>query len=314
MTGPSAKRWRVSAIIPVYNRSARLIRSLRSVLNQDASGVDLEVIVVDDGSTEEIRLDDMAGKVKLLRLNKNSGPAAARNFGVLASQGELIAFLDSDDIWLKNKLENQIRLFERTAQPDRLGLSAIVSQFLYLKSTHPGQIELRIPRPAATLESYAQGCWSSPGSTLLVHRQAFEVVGTYDEGLRRLEDFDWLFRFGRLGGVTSVVDQPGAYITPSRSANVASIDACCSYILEKFKAVGSPPLPPDVRATLEAYLAFEQAAAAKHAGEYNRFSKHIFRSLWSDPVWLWKLYILDLACTKHDVTTQFSNLLTQQVD
>lgn len=95
----------VSVVIPTHNRSVLLRAALDSVYNQTFT--ELETIVVDDGSTEDLR-GVVAGhptRPQLIRSPDQAGPAAARNCGVRAANGEFIAFLDSDDLWLPTKLE-----------------------------------------------------------------------------------------------------------------------------------------------------------------------------------------------------------------
>lgn len=102
----------VSVIIPTYNREKIIIKSVQSVLNQTYSN--LEVIVVDDGSTDNTQLE--LKKIKDPRLKiiyqNNKGACAARNNGIKNSNGKYIAFNDSDDIWLKNKLEKQMQVMQ----------------------------------------------------------------------------------------------------------------------------------------------------------------------------------------------------------
>lgn len=95
----------VSVVIPTHNRSALLRAALDSVHNQTFT--DYEVIVVDDGSTEDLRavISGHPARPQLIRSPDQSGPAAARNCGIRAANGEFIAFLDSDDLWLPTKLE-----------------------------------------------------------------------------------------------------------------------------------------------------------------------------------------------------------------
>ena len=105
----------ISVIIPVYNGASSLHRSLRSVLSQTLS--DFELIVVDDCSTDDSAdvlrsyqaLDD---RVRLFSTTKNSGPGIARNVGLRNARGRYIAFLDSDDFWMRNKLERQVQSFD----------------------------------------------------------------------------------------------------------------------------------------------------------------------------------------------------------
>lgn len=100
----------VSVVIPFYNRPVETINALKSALSQSYKNT--EIILINDGSTEDISSIENFVKqytnVKLINAKKNSGPALARNIGIKASTGEYIAFLDSDDEFLENKLEHQL--------------------------------------------------------------------------------------------------------------------------------------------------------------------------------------------------------------
>ena len=105
----------VSIIMPNYNSAQFIAESIRSVLAQTYKNWDL--ILVDDHSTDDsvkvieaLVADDK--RIKLIKLSKNSGPAVARNMAIEEAKGRYIAFLDSDDLWLPNKLEKQIEFME----------------------------------------------------------------------------------------------------------------------------------------------------------------------------------------------------------
>ena len=102
----------VSVIIPTYNRAAKAARAVSSVLFQTFS--DYEVIVVDDGSSDGTReaLAPFGRRIRVLSHGENRGVSAARNSGIRASQGSLVAFLDSDDYWFPEKLSTQAAFFE----------------------------------------------------------------------------------------------------------------------------------------------------------------------------------------------------------
>lgn len=142
----------VSVILPVYNRSATLRESMRSVLVQ--SYEDLELIVVDDCSTEDIKqivdsFDDP--RVVYTRHEVNGGVSAARNTGLGLARGTYIAFQDSDDLWLPQKLEKQVALMEELG-PNHGAVTH--SKVLYggaADGTYgPGKVSLR-PPPAGRL-------------------------------------------------------------------------------------------------------------------------------------------------------------------
>lgn len=174
-----------SIVIPTYGREALVHEAVRTVLAQTFQ--DFEVIVVDDGSPQPIRLSLADDRVRVLRHQTNRGPSAARNTGIAAARGELVAFLDSDDLWFPRKLELQAALMEDAA------CGACVTGFDY--DTEEG-FTVEIPRrPRSWLRELALGCRLSPGSTLVVRRACYETVGGYDERFPRHEDLDWLLRF-----------------------------------------------------------------------------------------------------------------------
>ncbi len=105
--------WRISVVIPAFNRAGVLLDAVASVLRQTLPA--FEIIVVDDGSTDDTPrvTASLPPPVRVIRQD-NRGVAAARNTGILAARGEWIAFLDSDDIWLPSKLEEQTACVART--------------------------------------------------------------------------------------------------------------------------------------------------------------------------------------------------------
>ena len=111
---------RISVIIPAYNREATVGRAVRSALGQTLEP--LEVLVVDDCSVDDTCkvVDAMAAedrRIKLIREERNRGGAAARNRGILEAEGELVAFLDSDDEWMRNHLERRLAVLRDDPQP-----------------------------------------------------------------------------------------------------------------------------------------------------------------------------------------------------
>jgi len=118
----------ISVIIPTYNRPEFTARAVRSALAQTHR--DLEIIVVDDGSKDTVSAAAWGEdpRVRMLRHETNRGVGAARNTGVRAARGEVVAFLDSDDYWLPEKLASQMELFTR--QPDAANV-VVYSTYYY---------------------------------------------------------------------------------------------------------------------------------------------------------------------------------------
>jgi peptidoglycan/xylan/chitin deacetylase (PgdA/CDA1 family) len=166
----------VSVIVPAYNEAAGIERTVRSLV--ESSYPTLEVIVVDDGSTDST--SDVAARypVRLIR-QPNGGQGAAKNSGVTAARGALVAFLDGDDLWFPPKLSRQVELLE--ARPEAHGALARLEVLLEPGVQHP-------PWLARTRE-YP---WFPP-SAWLVRRSALEAAGPFDEDLV-LPDFDWMLR------------------------------------------------------------------------------------------------------------------------
>ena len=186
----------VSIIIPVYNRELLLKRALQSVFQQ--SFKKFEVIVVDDGSTDNLEgvLKNFSDpRLKIIKHSNNRGAAAARNTAIKAAQGDLIAFLDSDDEWCPTKLEEQISHFDHIKKTNPRIMGSFTWFFLYRES---GFVELRKFKKITNWKYYfLGGCLISPGSTFLVDKKSYESVGFYDESLKQLEDWEWLLRFSK---------------------------------------------------------------------------------------------------------------------
>lgn len=127
------KRPLLSAVIPTWNRAQLVCDAIESALSQKPGGV--EVIVVDDGSQDNTTGDlerRFGSRICLLRMPHRCGVGAARNVGVSHASGELLAFLDSDDLWLPGKLEAELGVFQRFPEAE-----AIVSDSLTFEEGQP---------------------------------------------------------------------------------------------------------------------------------------------------------------------------------
>ncbi|MEX0783302.1 MAG: glycosyltransferase family A protein [Dehalococcoidia bacterium] len=182
----------VSVVIPVYNGERFLGEALDSVARQTVQPD--EVIVVDDGSTDSTPTILAAQPGHRVVTTTNRGPAAARNTGVAASSGDLVAFLDADDWWLPQKLEVQLGLFEGAPSA---GL-ALCHLMFHFESSVPGWMS-RID-PAIAHPAFIPSAW-------LMRRQAWELVGPFNESLRTAEDVDWMARARDLGVEFAVADE-----------------------------------------------------------------------------------------------------------
>ena len=192
----------VSVIIPAYNRAHTVGRSVDSVLYQTYRP--LEVIVVDDGSTDGTAAAlDVFGNRIIVISQPNGGPSSARNHGVANSKGEFIAFLDSDDTWSPEKLERQVRLMV-SAGPQ---VPCCVCNARCMVDGLSVGTSFEIAEVNCDL---AVGYWMNPAELIstrfllfnqvvVIRREAFVEVGGFKEHMRLLEDHDLAFRLSLLG-------------------------------------------------------------------------------------------------------------------
>jgi glycosyltransferase involved in cell wall biosynthesis len=178
----------VSVIVPTFNRRDVLPRALDSVLKQRGAGL-VELIVVDDGSTDEtaalVRAD--YPQARLLR-QENRGVSAARNVGIQAAQGEWIALLDSDDYWLEGKLARQL-----TAIAEQPELRLCHTEEIWIRNgVRVNPMKKHQKSGGSIYQRCLPLCCISP-SSVLIHRTVFDEVGLFDETLPACEDYDlWL--------------------------------------------------------------------------------------------------------------------------
>jgi glycosyltransferase involved in cell wall biosynthesis len=166
----------VSVIVPAYNAEAFIAETLDSAFAQDFRP--LEVIVVDDGSTD--RTAEIAGRyeVQLVR-QPNRGPAAARNAGLARARGDYIAILDADDVWPEDRVSCLVEAL-RSGADIAFGLSQI---FLTPGQPKPEHFPERVTEPV-----------QNHMAAMMTRRAVFELVGGFDEDLRLSEDVDWFMR------------------------------------------------------------------------------------------------------------------------
>jgi glycosyltransferase involved in cell wall biosynthesis len=180
---------KVSVIIPAYNSETFIKDSIQSVINQDYQNI--EIICVDDGSTDNTKNQVMNNFPCVLYFyQENKGPAAARNLGIKKSTGEYIAFLDSDDVWLPEKISMQMEKIFRNPKITiihtniNIKMNGQIRDTAYPTDHQEGKIFENL-----LLQNGSVVC-----STLLVKKECIEKVGYFDEELRTSEDVHLLLR------------------------------------------------------------------------------------------------------------------------
>ncbi|NJE05554.1 glycosyltransferase [Thermococcus sp. M36] len=184
----------VSVVIPTYNRANLLKRAIESVLNQGFR--DFELIVVDDASsdnTPEVVESIEDGRIRYIRLKKNSGGPVARNTGIKKARGKFIALLDDDDEWLPNRLNVQVKKFENLSRE----VGVIYGGFYYVSQQDGRILGKRLPRYRGNVYGHLlrENFIGSP--TLLIRRKCFKRAGLFDPKLTSSQDWDMWLRIAK---------------------------------------------------------------------------------------------------------------------
>lgn len=183
----------VSVIIPTYNRMGTLERSIESVLKQ--TYVDFELLIIDDGSndgTEEYVCGLQDERIRYYRNESNMGPSASRNKGAALAKGEYLAFQDSDDEWLPDKLQEEL---------DAMMQSEIDIGMVYHEMQEaelPGEIipskDMRDCDKSGKVLNYMLLYPFVGLQAALIRKECFDACGGFDETLKSLEDYEFFLR------------------------------------------------------------------------------------------------------------------------
>ena len=229
----------VSIVIPTYNREQVIGRSIVSVLNQTYPY--FELLIVDDGSVDQTKqvVEQISDeRIHYIALDKNQGVGHARNIGMQEAKHDFIAFLDSDDEWMPEKL--QLQMEKMLNSPERLGAvycrmdtmsrktgeRHIYPPMSLNKENMEGQIFNQL------LEKNLIGM-----PTLLIRRECMEKVGGFKESLKCLEDYEWILRIAEVYRI-GLVDQPLLRVyklAGSISSNVGAYVLTRCYLISKYR-------------------------------------------------------------------------------
>lgn len=218
------KRPLVSAIVPAYNAERYLAAALESIFAQEYRPI--EIIVVDDGSADGTA--DIVRFFKEVRYiyQTNQGQAMAMNVGIAAARGELIAFLDADDLWAPNKLSVQI---DYLLEHPQIGyVIARMQNFL-----EPGT---QLPQRARKDHSLADYAALSVG-TLVARKTIFEQVGDFDSSYPHAKDVDWFVRAKQVGIRMAILSEVLLYRRLHESNLSYQTEAVTSEFLQVVKSL-----------------------------------------------------------------------------
>ena len=226
---------KISVVIPTYNRANTIIKSIESALNQSYP-VD-EIIIVDDSSTDDTGLrvkgvnDD---RIKYFFLEQNRGAAGARNYGVSQAMNDMIAFLDSDDVWHPDKTEKQVGLKKENSDL-RLIYTAYARIYDSSREIYPdlsGNTRLDGDMLSQILYENTVGT-----PTILMEKTLFDEIGGFDEGLRSLEDWDLVIRAAQKTdfGVIPEVLVDAMYLNDGVTSNIDEYFKSRCRMIEKYR-------------------------------------------------------------------------------
>jgi glycosyltransferase involved in cell wall biosynthesis len=227
----------VSVVLPTYNRAATLERAIHSVLNQTFS--DLELIVVDDGSTDGthgvLACHERRGNVRVIATN-HSGCAAARNIGVRRSRGRYIAFQDSDDEWEPNKLAAAMSALDGTGPDTGVFYSDMM---MILRDGRSAVLASPEVTPGALIDErtldYQVRCIGIQSA--VIKRECFERAGYFDEALPRLIDLELFIRLaGAYRFVRSAEPLVKYHFGDGISSNTEALVRARRHLLQKYGA------------------------------------------------------------------------------
>lgn len=222
----------VSVVVPAYNAEATLLSTLKSVLDQTLTNI--EVLVIDDGSvdrTSEIARS-LGGAIRCI-VQENSGVSLARNRGIQTARGRYVALLDADDAWHPDKLRKQVSLLD--AHPNVMGTYVGV-----LRVSVEGDIIEHLPARefddlCQSLLLHSSVIPSSP-SSLVLRREVFELVGLFDPAFSQCADWDFLIRASLKVRLAPVDEWLVRYRTAvgNMSSDIALLENDTFGVLDKF--------------------------------------------------------------------------------
>ncbi len=275
----------VSVIIPTYNNGRFIADAIQSVLQQTFNIH--EIVVVDDGSTDKTEdiVRSFGDKVRYIKQH-NAGVSAARNTGIENTTGEIIAFLDADDIWLSEKIEKQVAKF---AEDEQVGLVHCAMREFDDQTGETIAMHLEggegwVAKDIALLE---KPVIAGPGGSIVVRRDVIEDVGGFDTRLKNGEDWEFCLRVAKKYKVGFVREPLVDYRNHGGNAtkNVSEMER--STLIAWAKAFDTDD-ENMLRLRRRSYGNLHKVLAGSYlqSSRYSDFFRNILKSLWYRPSYL----------------------------
>ncbi len=276
----------ISVVIPAWNRAGSIGRAISGVLAQ--SHPNLEVIVVDDASADATAATVEAiadPRVRLVRHERNRGAAAARNTGVREARGRLVAFQDSDDDWLVEKLARQVAHLGSLAPGHVATFCTKIDYGCDQDRRYGRRLVSVMPDPRETIETgdlhqrLMRGNIIGP-QTVLVVREAFLAAGGMDERLRNNEDWDFFIRLSALGPIGFLDDPLVVVLIGEDGISRKKRSSAASFV----RVYGKIRRRPEAGTALLAYLASQTASKLRNIGRPRAARRYLARAIRLEPL------------------------------
>ena len=286
----------VSVVLPTYGRPAFLPEAIESVVSQTYDRI--ELVIVDDGSPDPIapivrdtNTEDL--KLEIIRHETNRGASAARNTGIQRSTGELVAFLDDDDIWQDTKIEQQVRFFFRSS--NRLGVVYTGQEYIDQEGR---TTNVRTPTTSGDVtRALLTGDPVNPFSCVMVRTTVIRDAGTPDERLPSWQDWEWYLRLSRhctFGAIPDPIVVRRVGHDQIGSDHETKRDISYPVIIEKHRSLAADL---DCEAQFLAHLSRMLAISALHNQRYLEANRHVIQAIGHDPTHLrgWQILLTALG-------------------
>lgn len=273
----------VSAVIPTYNYARYVAGAVESVLAQSFD--DLEIVVVDDGSTDETAdtLHPFLDRIRYIR-QEHRGLAAARNTGIRVARGPYVAFLDSDDLWLPEKVSVQSARLD-----DDPAVGLVYGEAALFAETSPGTATLHsywAHHPSGKILPWLVRQNVVPSPTPMVRRELFDQVGPFDETLSACEDWDMWIRIAQVSEFAYVDRVLAKYRVHAANMSLDYERMMTNGLRVLEKAFSSPNLSPEIKRLRRSIISRRHADYALgcfYEGRYAQARRSVIRAVTLDP-------------------------------
>lgn len=261
----------VSVIIPTYNRAPFILAAVQSALGQKNVGGQIEVIVIDNGSTDdtEARLKSVSEDIRYIKISASGRPSIPRNIGIREAKADLIAFLDSDDLWMPDKLEGQLEVMNDLEVLLCYGNAEVITA----GGTRTG--EMVIPREMGKSgyifnDLVATNFVST--LTVITRRDGLIAAGGFNEAPGLVEDWELWLRLSRTGKFHYIDSPIALYRRHDATISFALNDGTNQYALLVYRTILRQPLGRAEKAAVHRGIAAVFSARMRNTGGLTAYS------------------------------------------